>query len=115
MPASKNVLLYPIEREHDEEKIEELRRLIRPFLLRRTKKDEEVALNLPDKIEQKAYCPLTGEQAAIYEQIVKDTFDRIAELSGIQRRGLVLQLLGRLKQLCESSRIVFKRKNMGIE
>src|SRR5690606_1342327 len=40
--------VIPIEREHDEKKIEELRRLIRPFLLRRTKKDEEVALNLPD-------------------------------------------------------------------
>jgi SNF2 family DNA or RNA helicase len=103
--------VIPIEREHDEKKIEELRRLIRPFLLRRTKKDEEVALNLPDKIEQKAYCPLTGEQAAIYEQIVRDTFDRIAELSGIQRRGLVLQLLGRLKQLCDHPALYLKEMN----
>lgn len=103
--------VVPIEREHNEEKIEELRRLIRPFLLRRTKKDEEVALNLPDKIEQKAYCPLTGEQAAIYEQVVKDTFDRIAELSGFQRRGLVLQLLGRLKQLCNHPALYLKESN----
>jgi len=103
--------VIPIEREHNEQKIESLRKLIRPFLLRRTKKDEEVALNLPDKLEQKEYCPLTGEQAAIYEQVVKDTFDKIAQLSGFERKGFVLRLLGHLKQLCNHPSLYLKEVN----
>ena len=55
--------VVPIEKEDEKSKIGQLQSLIRPFLLRRTKKDEEVALNLPDKLEQKEYCPLTAEQA----------------------------------------------------
>jgi SNF2 family DNA or RNA helicase len=54
----------PIEKDHDEEKIAQVQRLVRPFLLRRTKRDPEVELNLPDKQEQKEYCPLTVEQAS---------------------------------------------------
>ena len=67
--------------------------MIRPFLLRRTKKDDEVALNLPDKQEQKEYCPLTAEQASLYEQLVRDTFAEIEKLSGFERKGLILRLL----------------------
>ncbi len=100
--------VIPIEREHDQQKIDDLQRLIRPFLLRRTKKDEEVALNLPDKIEQKEYCPLTPEQASLYDQIVKDTFDRLATLSGFQRKGYVLKLLNMLKQLCNHPSLYLK-------
>ena len=100
--------VLPIEREHDKKKIEELKKLIRPFLLRRTKLDEEVALNLPDKLEQKAYCPLTPEQVALYEQIVKETFDMIRSLSGFERRGHVLRLLGILKQLCNHPSLYLK-------
>src|SRR5690606_34305463 len=100
--------VIPIERERDQKKIEELRNLIRPFLLRRTKRDEEVALNLPDKLEQKAYCPLTPEQASLYEQIVKDTFEMIRSLSGFERKGHVLRLLGILKQLCNHPNLYLK-------
>ncbi|MCU9613270.1 DEAD/DEAH box helicase [Caldibacillus lycopersici] len=100
--------VLPIEREHNEERIKALRKLISPFLLRRTKKDEEVALNLPEKLEQKEYCPLTAEQAVMYEQIVKDTFDKIANLSGFERKGFVLKLLGQLKQLCNHPALYLK-------
>lgn len=92
------------------EKIEELQTLIRPFLLRRTKKDEEVALNLPDKQEQKEYCPLTAEQASLYEQLVQDTFAQIEALTGFERKGLILQLLGRLKQLCNHPALYLKEE-----
>ena len=74
------------------------------------KKDEEVALNLPDKLEQKEYCPLTPEQASLYEQLVKDTFDRIEQLSAFERRGLVLQMLSRLKQLCNHPALYLKEE-----
>jgi SNF2 family DNA or RNA helicase len=85
--------------------------LIRPFLLRRTKKDEEVALNLPDKQEQKEYCPLTAEQASLYEQLVQDTFAQIETLTGLERKGLILQLLSRLKQLCNHPALYLRRKS----
>lgn len=104
--------VLPIERENDKEKIQTLQKLIRPFLLRRTKKDEEVALNLPDKIEQKEYCPLTPEQASLYEQIVKDTFDRLSTLSGFERKGYVLKLLNMLKQLCNHPALYLKDISM---
>lgn len=98
----------PIEKDHDEAKISKLQRLIRPFLLRRTKTDEEVALNLPEKLEQKEYCALTVEQASLYEQLVADTFKQIEQLDGIKRRGLILQLLGKLKQICDHPALYLK-------
>lgn len=103
--------VIPIEKDEDKEKVRELQALIRPFLLRRTKLDKEVALNLPDKQEQKEYCPLTTEQASLYEQLVKDTFAEIETLSGFQRKGLVLQMLSRLKQLCNHPALYLKEKS----
>ncbi|MHC0036474.1 DEAD/DEAH box helicase [Pseudoneobacillus sp. C159] len=105
--------IIPIERDDEKEKIRELQGLIRPFLLRRTKKDEDVALNLPDKLEQKEYCPLTAEQASLYEQLVKDTFVEIENAAGMARRGLVLQMLGRLKQLCNHPALYLKERATG--
>ncbi|SFB04312.1 MULTISPECIES: DEAD/DEAH box helicase [unclassified Bacillus (in: firmicutes)] len=102
--------VIPIEKEEKKEKVQELQSLIRPFLLRRTKRDEEVALNLPDKQEQKEYCPLTAEQASLYEQLVRDTFEEIEKLSGFERKGLILQMLSRLKQLCNHPALYLKEK-----
>ncbi|USK57674.1 DEAD/DEAH box helicase [Cytobacillus solani] len=102
--------VLPIEKDDDVEKVQQLQAFIRPFLLRRTKKDEEVALNLPDKLEQKEYCPLTPEQASLYEQLVKDTFAQIEQLSAFERRGLILQMLSRLKQLCNHPALYLKEE-----
>jgi SNF2 family DNA or RNA helicase len=103
----KNFIL-PIEKEETQHKVKELQAKIRPFLLRRTKKDPEVELNLPDKIEQKEYCALTSEQASLYEQLIMDTFEKIEELSGFERKGLVLQMLNKLKQLCNHPALYLK-------
>ncbi|CAM3921954.1 DEAD/DEAH box helicase [Mesobacillus zeae] len=103
--------IVPIEKDGEKEQIARLQGLIRPFLLRRTKKDEEVALNLPDKVEQKEYCPLSAEQASLYEQLVKDTFAKIEELSAFERKGLILQMLGRLKQLCNHPALYLKEEH----
>lgn len=100
--------VVPIEKDDNKEKIRDLQGLIRPFLLRRSKQDEDVALNLPDKQEQKEYCPLTAEQASLYEQLVRDTLLQVESLSGFERRGLILQLLGRLKQLCNHPALYLK-------
>ncbi|WP_312470507.1 DEAD/DEAH box helicase [Neobacillus sp.] len=103
--------VIPIEKDDKKEKVQQLQSLIRPFLLRRTKKDEEVALNLPDKLEQKEYCPLTAEQASLYEQLIHDTFAEIEKLSGFERKGLILQMLSRLKQLCNHPALYLKEKS----
>lgn len=100
----------PIEKDRDAETIAGLQRLIRPFLLRRTKTDPEVALNLPDKLEQKEYCPLTVEQASLYEQLVKDTFEQVEQLDGMQRKGLILKMLGKLKQVCDHPALYLKEE-----
>jgi SNF2 family DNA or RNA helicase len=100
--------VVPIEKDGKKEKINGLQTLIRPFLLRRTKQDQEVALNLPDKQEQKEYCPLTAEQASLYEQLLRDTFAEIEQLSGFERKGLILGMLGKLKQLCNHPALYLK-------
>uniref|UniRef100_UPI00388FAAC5 DEAD/DEAH box helicase n=1 Tax=Peribacillus sp. TaxID=2675267 RepID=UPI00388FAAC5 len=97
-----------IEREEQKDKIKELQRLIQPFLLRRTKRDKEVALNLPDKQEQKEFVPLTTEQASLYEQLIKDTFADIEQLSTFERKGIILQMLNKLKQLCNHPALYLK-------
>ncbi|STO13829.1 ATP-dependent helicase HepA [[Flavobacterium] thermophilum] len=100
----------PIEKEGDARKKAALQTLIRPFLLRRTKTDEAVALNLPDKLEQKEYCPLTAEQAALYEQLVNDTLERAKEASPFARRGLILQMLNGVKQICDHPALYLKER-----
>jgi non-specific serine/threonine protein kinase len=77
-----------------------LRALIRPYILRRLKTDKKVIADLPDKTELVAYCGLSMQQAAMYEQSVRELDERIRQVAGIQRRGLVLAYLMRLKQIC---------------
>jgi len=103
--------IVPIEKEEEQEKIAELQSLIRPFLLRRTKKDPDVELNLPEKLEQKEYCPLTAEQASLYEQLIRETFDQMEELTAFERKGMILQMLNRLKQLCNHPALFLKEEH----
>jgi len=77
-----------------------LRQLVRPYILRRLKSDRSVIADLPDKTEMHALCSLTKRQAALYEQAVDELAERIANVDGIERRGVVLAALMRLKQLC---------------
>ena len=90
----------PIERASDADATTRLKALTAPFILRRVKTDRSVIADLPDKQEMKVYCSLTREQATLYEAVLQDTMRQIAESEGIQRRGLVLALLTRLKQVC---------------
>src|SRR5262249_19837212 len=77
-----------------------LRALVAPYILGRLKTDKKVTADLPQKTEVKAYCGLTRQQAALYEQSVRELEHKIATLDGIERRGLVLAQLMRLKQIC---------------
>jgi len=90
----------PIERDHDAEATETLRRATRPFVLRRLKTDRSIITDLPNKIETVDRCPLTREQATLYQAVVEDLLAGAEEAEGINRRGLVLAGLLRLKQVC---------------
>ncbi|HXW46032.1 MAG TPA: DEAD/DEAH box helicase [Streptosporangiaceae bacterium] len=91
----------PIERAGDEEAAARLRRITGPFILRRLKTDKTIIADLPDKLEMKVWCNLTPEQASLYQATVDDMMERIeAAEPGIERRGLVLATMARLKQVC---------------
>jgi SNF2 family DNA or RNA helicase len=78
-----------------------LRRVIAPFVLRRSKRDPGVADELPPKIEVRHDCPLTREQAALYEAVVRQSLEEIARAQGLRRRATILATLLRLKQICD--------------
>ena len=77
-----------------------LRDLVRPYILRRMKTDKSVIADLPDKTEVKAHCTLSRKQAALYQQTVSDLAEALEGSEGIQRKGMVLATLMRLKQIC---------------
>ncbi|WP_025690371.1 DEAD/DEAH box helicase, partial [Paenibacillus zanthoxyli] len=93
--------IHPIEKDGDAKRTADLRKLIKPFMLRRKKKDPAIQLDLPDKNEMKTYVHLTAEQAALYDQTVNELMDKIRKLEGIERKGAILGALTRLKQLCD--------------
>lgn len=90
----------PIEREHDENAITRLRTVTAPFVLRRVKTDPAVISDLPDKIEMTVRANLTVEQAALYQAVVDDMMAKLKQSENIQRKGVVLAALTRLKQVC---------------
>ncbi len=96
----KRTFAAPIEADNDEEALGSLRRLTSPFVLRRTKADKTLVPELPDKIEQVAWASLTPEQAGLYQALVDDFFAKADIVGGMERRGLVLSTLTKLKQVC---------------
>ncbi|MEK6644665.1 MAG: DEAD/DEAH box helicase [Planctomycetota bacterium] len=90
----------PVEKLGDQQRADQLRRMIRPFLLRRLKSDPTVACDLPEKMEMRVFCNLTTEQAAIYERTVNALMNEVDLATGIRRRGMILATLTKLKQIC---------------
>lgn len=78
-----------------------VRRLVNPYILRRLKSDKRIISDLPDKTEMQTYCSLTKEQAGLYQQTVNELAIKLeAQVEAINRRGLVMSYLLRLKQIC---------------
>lgn len=94
----------PIQKDSDRTTALTLKKLVEPFILRRVKTDKSIIKDLPDKVEQKIYCNLTPEQASLYEAVVKDVEQQIEEKDGIERKGLILSTLMKLKQICNHPR-----------
>ncbi|MGW0479464.1 SNF2-related protein [Nonomuraea sp. NPDC003214] len=90
----------PIEARQDEQAAQALRRATGPFILRRLKADASIISDLPEKLEVKEWCTLTPEQASLYQAVVDDMLGRIDDSEGIERRGLVLAAMAKLKQVC---------------
>ncbi|MGI5241344.1 SNF2-related protein [Dactylosporangium sp. CA-139066] len=91
----------PIERWGDADAARRLRRVTRPFLLRRVKTDRAVIADLPEKFERRQWCNLTLEQATLYKAVVNELFVKLREgRAGPQRKGLVLSAMTKLKQVC---------------
>ncbi|WP_314002532.1 DEAD/DEAH box helicase [uncultured Paenibacillus sp.] len=98
----------PIEKSEDAETSERLQRLVRPFLLRRMKNDSAIQLNLPEKNESRVYVPLTTEQGTLYENALGEMLEQLDRLSPMERRGVILATLGKLKQICDHPALYLK-------
>jgi SNF2 family DNA or RNA helicase len=86
---------------------------VQPFVLRRLKSDPNVIADLPEKVETKEFCYLTPEQAGLYETVVKRMLSAAEESEGIQRRGIILAGLVRLKQICDHPHLYLKGDDTG--
>ena len=77
-----------------------LKAMVSPFLLRRLKTDKSIIADLPDKLEMNDYVSLSKRQIVLYRKTVADMEERIRGSEGIERRGVVLGTILRLKQIC---------------
>jgi SNF2 family DNA or RNA helicase len=96
----KKNFFVPIQAHRDRAAAEQLQQMTAPFILRRLKTDRSIISDLPDKLEMKVYCNLSAEQGKLYEKVVKDAEKKIRDSEGIERRGVILAALSKLKQVC---------------
>ena len=96
----KRTFFVPIQAGRDPEAMQRLKRLTGPFILRRLKTDRTIIADLPEKLEMKVYCTLTREQASLYAAVAEEAVRALKGAEGIQRRGVVLAILSKLKQVC---------------
>lgn len=98
----------PIIKAKSVEAQQRLARRLRPFLLRRLK--QEVASDLPAKLEQVAFCELTSDQRQVYQQVIEASRKEVLEAVGAQglakSRMVVLTALLRLRQVCCDLRLL---------
>jgi superfamily II DNA or RNA helicase len=98
----------PIAKEKNAEAQARLARRLRPFMLRRLKK--EVAADLPEKLELISFCELTAEQRGVYQQVIeasrKEVLAAVGEQGLAKSRMLVLTALLRLRQTCCDLRLL---------
>ncbi|PSB28102.1 DEAD/DEAH box helicase [Stenomitos frigidus] len=98
----------PIERYGDTASLATLRSLVQPFLLRRLKTDRDIIQDLPEKQEMTVFCGLSSEQASLYQHTVEQSLKDIEAAEGIQRKGIILALLVKLKQICNHPALFLK-------
>lgn len=88
-----------------------LKAMVAPFMLRRVKTDKRIISDLPDKLETVDYVQMTKKQIILYRKVVSDMEERLAEADGMERRGLVLATIMKLKQICNHPDQYLGQKN----
>jgi len=99
----------PIDKDHDRDASALLRKMIHPFLLRRTK--EQVAGDLPDKVESIIFCDMLAHQRKMYDELKEQIRQDLLSLEDTdgQMKFMVLDGLLRLRQLCNSPLLVDRK------
>lgn len=77
-----------------------LKAIVQPFMLRRVKTDKQIISDLPEKVEMIDYTALSKRQTVLYRKAVADMEQKVLESEGIERRGIVLATITKLKQIC---------------
>ncbi len=107
----------PIDKNGDKERADELRKIINPFMIRRTK--EQVAKELPPKTDEILYCHMENDQRKVYTAYRNKYRDML--MGRIQQDGLeksklyVLDGLMKLRQICDSPQLLSDEENYGSE
>lgn len=96
----KRHFFIPIQAQRDPDAADRLKKITGPFILRRLKTDKTIISDLPEKVEMKVFCSLTREQASLYAAVIKDLEENLHVAEGIQRKGMILATLSKLKQVC---------------
>lgn len=86
--------------EEQPEGYQKLKAMIAPFMLRRLKTDKTIISDPPEKLESDEYVTLSKQQVVLYRKLIADMEEKIKESEGMERRGLVLSTITKLKQIC---------------
>ena len=92
--------IVPIEKERNNNTLNNFKMITEPFILRRLKTDKNVIKDLPDKITNDIYCNLSKNQISLYQETLNVAMEELNENNGIERKGIVLKLINSLKQIC---------------
>lgn len=107
-PIFRELFINPIEKNQDEEKKALLGKLVKPFLLRRKK--SEVLTDLPEKIEEIAYCDLSPEQKELYKKVAFHLRDTVYQELKDNAKPVpfihVFSALSTLKQICDHPSLI---------
>ncbi|MBE9139862.1 DEAD/DEAH box helicase [Nodosilinea sp. LEGE 07088] len=105
----------PIERYGDTASLRALKGLVQPFILRRLKTDRTIIQDLPEKQEMTVFCGMSAEQANLYQQTVDRALATLDDATGVQRKGQILALLTKLKQICNHPAQFLQEPSLGLK
>ncbi|MCA9186782.1 MAG: DEAD/DEAH box helicase [Pirellulaceae bacterium] len=92
-----------------------IRRLVRPYVLRRLKTDPRIAPDLPAKTEMRVDCGLSPKQAGLYEHVLREFAKALESAEDMRRRGLVLSVMMQLKQICNHASLYLKESTFSAD
>ena len=107
----KRVYVNPIEKSSNEKALNNLKKITKPFILRRLKTDKEIISDLPEKHVNDIYCSMTKKQSKLYDEILNEEFSSLSSKQGMKRKGGILKLITSLKQVCNHPAQYLGNKN----